>query len=181
MRRLILSVVVVLGSTSVWAQAPADVIERATSAAPRQARDGVMVIKWKPDQTYDTVRPGTNRYVCYDQSGEPAEQPFSIQCTTVGNLERVAQNKKFELIADRTARQAAIDEAEKNGTRVKPEFGAPWYTLSGKDQATARMHITIAVPGATTQSTGLPDNNKMGGAWIMNAGTSSAHIMIPGS
>ena len=181
MRRLILSVVVVLGSTSVWAQAPADVIERATSAAPRQARDGVMVIKWKPDQTYDTLRPGTNRYVCYDQSGEPAEQPFSIQCTTVGNLERVAQNKKFELIADRTARQAAIDEAEKNGPRVKPEFGAPWYTLSGKDQATARMHITIAVPGATTQSIGLPDNNKMGGAWIMNAGTSSAHIMIPGS
>jgi hypothetical protein len=27
---------------------------------------------------------------------------------------------------------------------------------------------------------GLPDNNKMGGAWIMNAGTSTAHVMIPG-
>jgi hypothetical protein len=181
MRRLILSVVLLAGSASVWAQAPADAIEKATSAAPRQARDGVMVIKWKPDQTYDTLRPGTNRYVCYDQSGEPAEQPFSVQCTTVGNLERVAQNKKFEMIADRTARQAAIDEAEKNGTRVRPEFGAPWYTLSGKDQATARMHITIAVPGATAQSMGLPDNNKMGTVWIMNAGTTSAHLMIPGS
>jgi hypothetical protein len=27
----------------------------------------------------------------------------------------------------------------------------------------------------------MPDNNKMGGAYIMNAGTSSAHIMTPGS
>jgi hypothetical protein len=182
MRRLISSVVILLASySSVWAQAPAEAIERALLAAPRQARDAAMVIKWKPDHTYDTLRPGTNRYVCYDQSGEPAEQPFSIQCTTVGNLERVAQNKKFEMMADRDARQAALNEAEKNGTRVKPEYGSPWYTFAGKDQSTARMHITIAVPGATTQSTGLPDNNKMGGAWIMNAGTSTAHIMIPGS
>ena len=28
--------------------------------------------------------------------------------------------------------------------------------------------------------TGLPDNNKQGGVWIMNAGTSTAHLMIPG-
>jgi hypothetical protein len=64
---------------------------------------------------------------------------------------------------------------------VKPEFGSVFYTFSGADQATARMHVTIAVPGATAQSLGLPDNPKMGGAWIMNAGTSTAHIMTPGS
>ena len=44
-----------------------------------------------------------------------------------------------------------------------------------------RIHTTIAVPGATAQSMGLPDNNKQGGVWIMNAGTSTAHLMIPGS
>ena len=184
MRQIVLIVVGALGITAsgfAQAPAPADAIERALAAAPRQARDGAMVIKWKPDQTYDTVRPGTNRFVCYDQSGEPSEQPFSVQCTTVGNLERVAQNKKFEMIADRTERQAALDKAEKDGTRVKPEYGSPFMTFSGKDKETARLHVTIAVPGATTQSTGLPDNNKMGGAWIMNAGSSTAHIMIPGS
>jgi hypothetical protein len=77
-------------------------------------------------------------------------------------------------------RQAALDAAEANGTRVKPEFGSVFYSLDGKDQATARLHTTIAVPGATTQSTGLPDNGKAGGAWIMNAGTTTAHIMTPG-
>jgi len=29
-------------------------------------------------------------------------------------------------------------------------------------------------------STGLPDNNMQGGVWIMNAGTTTAHIMTPG-
>jgi hypothetical protein len=156
-------------------------LEKALLAAPRQAREGAMVIKWKADYTYDTLKPGTNRIVCYDQSGLPTEQPFSVQCTSVGNLERVAQNRKFEAQTDRAARQAALDAAEKDGTRVKPEFGSVFYTLSGADQASARLHVTIAVPGATAESLGLPDNNKAGGAWIMNAGTSTAHIMIPGS
>jgi len=39
--------------------------------------------------------------------------------------------------------------------------------------------MTIAVPGATTQSTGLPDKAGQG-VWIMNAGTSTAHLMTPG-
>jgi hypothetical protein len=156
-------------------------LEKALLAAPRQAREGAMVIKWKADYTYDTLKPGTNRIVCYDQSGLPTEQPFSVQCTSVGNLERVAQNRKFEAQTDRAARQAALDAAEKDGTRVKPEFGSVFYTLSGADQASARLHVTVAVPGATAASLGLPDNSQKGGAWIMNAGTSTAHIMIPGS
>ena len=156
-------------------------VEKALLAAPRSAREGAAVIKWKADYTYDTLKPGTNRIVCYDQSGLPTEQPFSVQCTSVGNLERVAQNKKFEAQTDRAARQAALDAAEKDGTRVKPEFGSVFYTLSGADQASGRLHVTIAVPGATAASLGLPDNGKAGGAWIMNAGTSTAHIMIPGS
>jgi len=56
-----------------------------------------------------------------------------------------------------------------------------WLTMQGPDQEHARIHTTVAVPGATTQSTGLPDSNKEGGVWIMNAGTTTAHLMIPGS
>ena len=180
-RTVLMAAGLLVFSTSAFAQTPAETIERALSAAPRNAREAAAVIKWKADGTYDTLKPGTSRLVCYDQSGEPTEQPFAVQCTSVGNLPRVADNKKFEKELDRTKRQAALDAAEKDGTRVKPEFGAVWYSLSGADQATARLHVTIAVPGATTATLGLPDNNKMGGAWIMAAGTSSAHIMTPGS
>jgi hypothetical protein len=178
-------VAVVLGVLAVSAsalaqEAPGDTIERALAVAPRNMREGATVIKWNKDFTYETLRKGTNRLVCYDRSGEPGEQPFAVQCTSIGNLERVAQNRRFEAEQDRTKRQAMLDAAEANGTRVKPEFGSVFYSMDGPDQATARTHVTIAVPGATAQSMGLPDNPKQGGSWIMNAGTSTAHIMTPG-
>ena len=157
-------------------------IEKALMPAPRQLKEGATVIKWKSDGTYDTLKKGTNRLVCYDRSGEPGQQPFSVQCTSIANLDRVKQNLKFEAIADKTARQAAIEAAEKDGTRAKPEFGSVWLTMNAPDKEHAtRVHTTVAVPGATAQSMGLPDNNKQGGIWIMNAGTSTAHLMIPGS
>jgi hypothetical protein len=85
---------------------------------------------------------------------------------------------KFEAMGDK--KQAMLDAAEKDGTRVKPEYGSVFYNLSGPDAQRVRAHTTVATPGATPQSTGLPDNPKQGGAWIMNAGTTTAHIMIPG-
>lgn len=182
MRRMLLTVLMALAvATSIYAQAVDDPIDKALTAAPRNFREGATVIKWNPDFTYETLRKGTNRLVCYDQSGWATEQPFSVQCTSIANLDRVAQNKKFEAIADSAARSAAIAAAEKDGTRVKPEFGSVFYTVTGATRDQTRTHITVAVPGATTQSLGLPDNNKMGGVWIMNAGTSGAHLMIPGS
>jgi len=182
MKRIVLFVLAVLTlATAPFAQTADPSIERALAAAPARMREAATVIKWKPDQTYDTVKQGTNRLVCYDRSGEPGQQPFAVQCTSIANLDRVAQNRKLEALTDKAARQAALEAAEKDGTRVKPEYGSVWYTMNGKDQATARTHITIAVPGATTQSTGFPDNPAQGGVWIMNAGTTTAHLMTPGS
>src|SRR5215207_11491170 len=171
MKRVLFAGIGVLAITvGAFAQTPAGNFDAALAAAPTNMRDGAMVIKWKADGTYDTLRPGTNRMMCYDQAGDAGEQPISPQCTSVGNLERVKQNKIYEAkMADRNAREAALTELEKSGTRVKPEFGSVFYTRQGKDAATTRTHVTIAVPGATTATLGLPDNNKMGGAYIMNA------------
>jgi len=168
-------------SAGLAAQSTQEAIERAVLAAPANAREGATVVKWKPDHTYETLREGTNTWVCYDQSGLPTERPFSVQCTSLANLPRVAQNRRFETIADRDERRTALDQAEAAGTRVKPEYGSVWRTMSGPDQAQARTHVTIAVPGATTETTGLPETPEQGGVWIMNAGTSTAHIMTPGS
>jgi hypothetical protein len=181
MRSIIWMTLGVAGFSFTFAQAPSDKIAGALAAAPRQMREGATVIAWKADGTYETLKKGTNRLFCYDRSGEPGRQAFEAQCTSLGNLERVAQNRKFEAMTDAEARKKALDEAEANGTRVKPEYGSVWYDMKGADQEHARVHVTIAVPGATTQSTGLPDNPKAGGVWIMNAGTTTAHIMTPGS
>ena len=77
-------------------------VDKALVAAPASLKDQATVIKWKKDFTYDTLRKGTNRLVCYDRSGFPLQQPFSVQCTSLGNLEREAQNLKAEA-ARRTA------------------------------------------------------------------------------
>src|SRR5688500_8359715 len=156
-------------------------VDRAVLAAPAPLRDQATVIKWNPaNYTYDTLRKGTNRLVCFDKSGLPGQLPFSIECSSIANMDRIVQNMKFEAEPDRAKRTAMIAEAEKNGTRAKPEFGSVWYHFMGKDRATARTHMTVALPGATSQSLGLPDNPKMGGVWIMDAGTSAAHLMVPG-
>ena len=179
MKRIVLLGLSVFVSTSVFAQAPADV-EKALLAAPANLREAATVVKWKPDFTYETVRKGTNRLVCYDRSGFPLQQPFSIECTSIANLDRVAQNMKAEATGDKAKSEAMLAAQEKDGTRVKPEFGSVWYHIAGADREHTRPHMTIAVPGATAQSLGLPDNPKQGGVWIMNAGTSTAHLMTPG-
>jgi hypothetical protein len=155
-------------------------VDTALLAAPANLKDQATVIKWKPDQTYTTLRKGTNRLVCFDRSGFPLMQPFSVECTSLGNLDRVAQNQKTEALGDRAKAQAAFDELEKNGTRVKPEFGSVFWHFQGPDKDRARPHMTVAVPGATMATLGLPENGRGGTAWIMNPGTTTAHIMVPG-
>ena len=155
-------------------------VDTALLAAPANLKDQATVIKWKPDQTYTTLRKGTNRLVCFYRSGFPLMPAFSVECTSLGNLDRVAQNQKTEALGDRAKAQAAFDELEKAGTRVKPEFGSVFWHFQGPDKERARPHMTVAVPGATMASLGLPENGRGGTAWIMNPGTTTAHIMVPG-
>src|SRR5665213_3697265 len=100
-------------AATVLAQTPEDAIQKALLAAPRQMKAGATVIKWKPDFTYETLKKGTNHLVCYDRSGQPGQRPFAVECTSIANLPRVAQNLKFEAIADKAASKAVFENAEK--------------------------------------------------------------------
>lgn len=178
--RICLGVALGIAATSTSAVGQSPDIDTPLLAAPANLREGATVIKWKPDHTYETLKKGTNRMVCYDRSGAPLQQAYSLECTSLGNLERAAQNRKFEATGDKAKTQALLDAAEKDGARVKPEFGSVWYHLNGPDKDHARPHMTVAVPGATTQTLGFPQDGKQGGVWIMNAGTTTAHLMVPG-
>ncbi len=156
-------------------------VDKALVALPEGMRNQTTVIKWKSDFTYDTLRKGTNGLVCYDRSGMPQMQAFAVQCTSMGNLPREAQNLKAESTGDRAKSEAMLKEMEQNGTRANAEFGSVWYHISGADREHVSAHeVPIAVPGATQASLGLPEQRRENGVWIMNAGTSTAHIMIPG-
>src|SRR5205814_1929176 len=132
MKRTVLILLSMLVFSAIgFAQASQEEIDKALLPAPRNMKDGATVIKWKSDFTYDTLRKGTNRLVCYDRSGQPGQQPFAVECTSIANLERVAQSLKMEAIADPKAKQAAFEAAEKAGTWTKPEFGSVWYHIQG--------------------------------------------------
>jgi hypothetical protein len=40
------------------------------------------VIQWNSDFTYETLKKGTSRMVCYDLTGWPGERPWSVECTS---------------------------------------------------------------------------------------------------
>ena len=182
-RKITLAVTLLCAATGAFAQSDQAYIDKATLAAPNAPlKAAAMVIRFKADFTYDVVKPGANpnALVCYDKSGIPGQQAVSSECTNQGNLKRAAQNIKAEALGDKAKSEAVLDAAEKDGTREKPVFGSVWYHFRGADREHGSTHMTIAVPGATAQSLGLPDKGGSGGVWIMNAGTSTAHLMTPG-
>ena len=170
-------------STNVVAQTT-DPIQKALLAAPNaaMARDAT-VIKWKPDFTYEVLKKGPSRMVCYELTGWPGERPFSVECTSSeANLPRVAQNRKLAGMAGGDQKKTAelVAAAGKDGTRIMSEVGSIWYKFWGNSEATAVKHSFIAMPNHTGKDVGLPEVRDANGSWVMFAGTSEAHIMLPG-
>ena len=86
MKRMALLVLgIVAASTSAFAQAALD-NDTILLAAPANLRAEATVIKWKPDHTYDTIKKGTNKMVCYDRSGFPNSGRFQLSARASATL-----------------------------------------------------------------------------------------------
>ena len=183
MKRMVLTVLgfgALAFSSSVDAQTNAELIEQSLAAAPRRAREGASVVKWAADHAYTTIKEGTNTVVCYSRADERDRPPFAVQCTVKANLDRVAQNREFRAdSSDNAGNGALVAAAAENGTRVAVEYGSFFSSMNGPDQASAGVHTTISMPNATMASAGFPENRDQGGAFIMAAGTTEAHLMLP--
>ena len=74
------------------------------------------------------------------------QRAFSVECTSIANLDRVAQNLKVDSEnADRAERRAAYEAIERAGNWAMPEFGSVFINMTGDDQSVARIHTTVAV------------------------------------
>ena len=82
--------------------------------------------------------------------------------------------------SDRSKIDDAVAAAGKDGTRIMSEVGSIWYKFWGNSEATAVRHSFIAMPNKTGKDVGLPEVRDANGSWVMFAGTSEAHIMLPG-
>src|SRR5215471_21803106 len=97
MKRTVLIILSVLAFSAItFAQASQEELDKALLPLPANLRANATVIKWKSDFTYDTLRKGTSRLVCYERPVLSGQPPFSMECTSVANLERVAQTLKTE-------------------------------------------------------------------------------------
>ena len=166
---------------SVDVSAQASTIAKALAPLPARSQEGATVVSWNDDYTYEVLKEGSGQLVCYDRASEDRRGAFDVQCTNLGNLDRVAQNRRFRVeSSSREEENEMISAAEAAGTRVEPVYGSLWIAMRGEDQASAGIHTTIAMPYATGASTGFPENGRGGGSFIMAGGTSAAHLMIPG-
>ena len=170
-------------ASSAYAQTDQEMIDRALLGAPAgMVRMNASVVKWGADGKRVVIKQGTNDLMCWDQSVWPGQLPFSVHCTSTKSMDRVDQNRAmYYQYMTREAAEKAIKEAETAGKRVLPEYGSGHYGLQGKDQASARAHVTIAVPNATAASMKIPDKPSTSGIWLMDAGTTGAHLIIPGN
>ncbi len=117
MKRMIPIVLSILAvSAGAFAQAPDQAaIDKALLAAPGNLKAAATVIKWKADFTYDTLKKGTNHLVCYDKSGMPGTAAVLVECTSIANLDRVAQNLKFEAMGAQKGKAACSTPPRKTG------------------------------------------------------------------
>ena len=114
MRHMMFVEVSVLSVSAASFAQTSDEIEKALLAAPRQARESATVIRWSADFTYETLKSGAGPLVCYDRSGQPAQQPFAVECTSSANLDRVAASMRIEAAnPDAAERRAAFEALER--------------------------------------------------------------------
>tara|TARA_B100001123_G_scaffold442143_1_gene585038 strand:- start:5823 stop:6377 length:555 start_codon:yes stop_codon:yes gene_type:complete len=164
-----------------FAQSDEELINKILMAAPERLRADAAVIGWQDDGTRMTIRSGSNGVVCWDQSDEPRKRTYSSRCTSEANLPRVEQNRSWLTSGQSQDEiQKIMNDAEENGSREISEFGTVYYSVNTDDPDNANIHITISVPHATSESLGVPSERTNSNVWIMGAGTSGAHLMIPG-
>ena len=141
----VMSITIVLGalvaSGTAFAQTPDESTERALMAAPRNMKADATVIKFKADGSYDTVKKGTNRLVCYDRSGDPGQQPFAVQCTSIANIPRVVQNRKFEAMSDKAA-----PHTQQTTSSIRPAFDAESQTGAAPSATNGRLGLRCRGP-----------------------------------
>ena len=167
----VIGCLVVAGPVPSEAQSVEDQIAEALLVAPDTLRDGATVIVRDDQGIPSIVRNGTNELVC-----EP-DRPgggFAVEC----------YHSSFQDVMDWITQRLAegarsfLELFASGGPDADVSPGAMQYALVGPTQQQAVLRVSINLPHATAESTGLPTEERLDGPWLMWAGTSAAHIMF---
>jgi hypothetical protein len=172
---LVLLSTTVVGSS--LAEESATLIAQAVLALPEHLRDEAAVILDTGPGEREVLRKGSNGLICRADSSRPG---FFVQCFHEG-LDAMFQ-RYFALLGAGTPSEdvPAILDAEIKAGKFRVPAGAAEYILTGQSLENALPIMTVTIPGATGESTGLSTEPSAYRPWLMWAGTEVAHVMIPG-
>jgi len=154
-----------------------DQIAQAVSPLPEMLRADATVVTYNKSGDPVVLRQGSNAIVCTPNQGGTT---FAVNCYQ--KIMRAQNDMQAKLRAegkDGKAIQAAIQEARASGKLPAVPVGIATYSRLGKTDADSRVTWRIMMPGATAESSGLPDKKgAQGEPWLQLAGTPNAHIHI---
>ncbi len=158
-------------------------IKTAVLAAPEEYREGAMVYGYDTDGGFTTLREGTNAYICL--ADDPKKEGFSTAAYHKELDAFMARGRELKAAGKEGQEIFDIREAEvKEGSLKMPDKATLCVfngTVNTETQEIENGYVRYVfyVPFATGESTGLPTNpTPPGHAWLMDAGTHRAHIMI---
>ena len=156
-------------------------IERTLLAAPSALRAEATILELRPDGSTAVLRGGSNGLICWDNDGRPGQMaPFDVQCTAEENRPRLEQNHAIESAGGTVAEILnRFERAEEDGTRALSVWGSIYYHVYGESAEDYRNHTVVAVPYATREL-GFPIVRAPATLWLMEAGSSGAHLMVSG-
>lgn len=164
---------------------PADLqIRLAVQAASPEFREQATVQGYDATGAFVTLRPGTNALVC--MAPNPTYEEFEVSCHHAGLEPYFARGRELrdQGITGQARTKARWDEIAAGTLPLPAGTMNAILTGTGFDPATAEIHDAttrwvVYLPGATGESTGLPERPTAPGApWVMFPGTPGAHIMI---
>jgi len=178
---VILFFMLILGvSTGVAISEEADVkqqIAAAVSVLPESLRDGAMVVLEPEPGKRTVLRQGTNSMICQADTPTPG---FAVMCFHKA-IDAVTSRVFELLVAGKPDEEiGATLSAEVKDGKLKVEAGRVVYAAWGPSRLDALPIMSVYLPNATAESTGLPTELNYYRPWLMWAGTPVAHIMLPG-
>jgi hypothetical protein len=175
-------------STPLVVPPAAQQIAAAVLPLPDAMRAGARVWGYGPDASFIELRPGTGAMTCI--ADDPRDNRFHVACYHNAMEPYMARGRELRA---QGVRQPAVDSiryADVAAGRIHMPTSAALYSLTGPassyDAATntatgASPLYVLYLPGATAESTGLPDHPNPqvhGQPWIMHPGQPAAHLMM---
>ncbi len=158
-------------------------INTAIMAAPEEYRSGAKVYGYDTNGAFVTLREGSNAYICL--ADDPTMEGFATAAYHVDLDAFMARGRALKAAGKSGKEIFDIREKEVKAGTLKMPDKATLCVFNGtvdpetKEIKDPYVRYVFYVPFATGASTGLPTTaTPPGHAWLMDAGTHRAHIMI---